>query len=428
MILRTQHGNVELRSEWGQSSRIPMPWAGALSASGINVTQTEALGLPAVSNVIRSPAEIIASLPMIVYEQGDIRERAESSWQWKLLHDQPSAECDSFEFFYDLALSIEATQNAFIQKAKFRERVYELYVLDPQRVTVRQDSETGEKLFDVYVSPSKVQRNLTSNEILHIRGYTPQPGGYCGVSLLWQHRDPIGAAIAMQKFEGDYFRNSANSPFAFEIEGGNQTQAQALLDSYNAQHQGAGNQWRPTVVWGGTTVKPMPLSLQDALFADAKRLSIEDACRIWRWPKQLLELSDEKNPTDENAWTARFLKFYLLPRLKRIERAFAADQDLFPKSGAGSGRFAGKSGLFGEFLTSALERADFVTRVRGYKDARQGSWITANEIRKMENLPPVDGGDEILITPTGSAPNPMNEAPSSNGTGSDEAALEALKT
>lgn len=427
MILRTRHGNVELRSEFGWSSRITPPWVAALSASGEPVTVSTALGLPAVSNVIRSPAEIIASLPFIIYEQGDIRERAESSWQWRLLHDQPSAECDTFEFFYDIALSLEATQNAFIQKAKFDERVYELYVLDPQRVTVRRDRETGEKRFDVYIADGQVRRDLTTDEILHVRGYSPQPGGYCGVSLLWQHRDPIGAAIAMQKFEGDYFRNSGLSPLFFQLgERGNEQQAKAMIDAYNQGHQGAGNQFKVSAVWGGTTVQPISLSLNDALFAESKKLSIEDACRIWRWPKQLLELAGEDGPTDENAWTARFLKFYLLPRLKRIERSFAADPDLFPKSGTGSGRFVGKSRLFGEFLTSALERADFVTRVRGYKDARQGSWITANEIRRMENLPPVEGGDEILITPTGSVPNPSNE-PSQNGAGSDEAAVEVLK-
>ena len=88
------------------------------------------------------------------------------------------------------------------------------------------------------------------------------------------------------------------------------------------------------------------------------------------------------------------LKFYVLPRLKRIERAFAADLDLY------SG-----TGLVGEFMTAALERADFVTRMRGYKDARQGGWATANEIRDYENLPPRDDGDSLLETPTGSAPN-----------------------
>lgn len=410
MILASRFGNTELRTgEFGQASRLTAPWRGALSAAGTIVTTTTAMGLPAVSNVIRSPAEILAALPYIVYEAGEVRTRAERSWQWQLLHDAPSDECDPYEFYYDLELSLEATQNAFVQKAKYNGRVYALYVLDPQRVTVRRDPDTGQKLFDVYVSTSRVERDLTSEEILHIRGFTPEPGGVAGMSLLMMHRDPVGASLAMQGFEGDYFRNSARSPFFFEMQEGNAETAKAMVDSYHEQHQGAGNQFKVGAVWGGTKVVPLPLSMADAQFAEAKRMSVEDACRIWRWPKQLLEITDGQQQVDENAWTARFLKFYFLPRLRRIERAFQADPDLFPKTGRGTGYGYG-SNLMGEFLTSALERADFVTRVRGYKDARQGSWITANEIRKMENLPPVDGGDEILITPVGAAPNPNNAA------------------
>jgi len=394
MIVRNRFGtNIELRSEWGNASDVSRLRSGSFSAAGLAVTPDSAFGLPAVSNVTRSAAEIVASLPFMVYTDAPVRERAPEAWQYGLLHDRPSDTCDSFEFFYDVALSLEATQNAFIQKAKFRRRVYELYVLDPQRVTVRQDKETGQKLFDVYVSQGKVQRDLTTSEILHVRGFSLRPGAVAGVSLLHVHRDPLGAALAMQGFEGDYFRNGAIPPYWFT---GAQSRehAREMRDAHNAEHQGVGRQWKPGFLWGNADVKSIPISMQDALFIEAKQLSIEDVCRIWRWPRSFVELRDEQQITDRNARMGDFLKLNLLPRLRRIERAFAADEDLF-----------WESGLFGEFLTHALERADFVTRVRGYKDARQGGWITGNEIRALENYPPLEGGDELLVTPTGSAPN-----------------------
>ena len=409
MIVRSRNANTELRSTWGTDHHIPAPGSGWFSSSGFPVTMEQAYGVPAVSNVIRSPAEIIASLPYLIYEKGEGRKRAESSWQWRLLHDQPSEECDTYQFFYDLALSLEATQNAFVQKAKNNGRVWELYVLDPQTVTVERNRESGQKEYKVWTPQG--QKDVPADQILHVRGFTPKPGGVAGVSLIQMLRDPLGAQVAIQRFEGDYFRNSGQPPFWF-TGAASAEHAKGLLSAHNEAHQGTGKQWRAGALWGDIDVKTIPLSFVDAQFADAKRLSIEDACRIWRWPKQLLEISGEAGPIDENAWTARFLKFYFLPRLKRIERAFASDPDLFPSAGPGTGRGAG-SKLFGEFLTAALERADFVTRVRGYKDARQGSWITANEIREKENMPPVEGGDEILITPTGSAPNPQES--SSNG-------------
>lgn len=384
-------------AEWGTSHVLPQAGEHLLSGSGYLVTEETAMGLPAVSSVVRSPADIISSLPFMTY-RGRPRRRAEDSWQWDLLHDDPDEQGTGTQvFFYDLEISLEATQNAFIHKAKSSNRVEALYVLDPHRVKVYRDSDTGEKLFDIYVSASETKKRLTTGDILHVRGFSKCPGSVVGTSLLEMHRNPLGSQLALQGFEGDYFRNSAQTPFFF-TGAKNREHAVELLALHNERHQGAGKQFRVGALWGDANVQPIPLSLVDAQFVEAKRLTIEDCCRIWRWPKELMELTSAQGgtlPTDENAWTARMLKFYLLPRLKRIERAFASDQDLYKSSG-----------LVGEFLTAALERADFVTRMRGYKDARQGGWIAANEIRDMENMPPHKDGDSILITPTGSAPNP----------------------
>lgn len=403
MIIRTRSGDVELRSsEWGDSSRLPSPGGRWYSASGIPITEQSALGLPAVSNVIRSPSEVIASLPFMVY-RGQPRKRAEKSWQWNLLHDQPDdLGTGTYQFFYDLNMSLEGTQNAFLQKARSRSRVEALYVLDPMRVTVRRDPDTGEKLFDVYLGNGEKLKDLTNREILHIRGFSPVPGGVAGVSLVEVHRDAIGSQLAMQLFEGDYFRNSAQPPFFF-TGAKNKEHAMDLIEGHNSRHQGAGKQFKVGALWGQTDVKSIPMSMADAQYVDAKQMSVEEACRIWRWPKELMELTTQsagQQPNDEGAWTARAMKFYILPRLKRIESAFAADPDMFAASG-----------LVGEFLTAALERADFVTRMRGYKDARQGGWATANEIRDYENLPPRADGDSLLETPTGSAPNASPAAP-----------------
>jgi HK97 family phage portal protein len=409
VILKTRGGlNVELRAgEWGTEHLIPRHGAWFSSDSGVSISERDAYGLPAVSNVIRSPAELIASLPFFVYK-GDPRSEARDTWQWSLLHDQPSEYCDSFRFFYDLVLSLEATQNAFVQK--FRGvgsrsgRLEALEVIDPHRVTVNVDKETGEKTFDIWVAAGHVRKGLTSREVLHVRGFTPNPGGAVGVSLIQLHANALGSQTQMQRFEGDYFRNNGVPPFWF-TGAQNATHAQEIIDAYKAAHAGAGNRHKPGALWGNIDVKSIPISMADAMYAENKSLSVEDVCRIWRWPKEWVEAPSEGMRGDTSPRTAELLKLYVYPRLRRIERALAADPDLFPRTGRGTGYGFG-SNLFGEFLSAALERADFVTRVRGYKDARQGGWVTANEIRGWENLPPEEGGDELQQTPVGGAPNP----------------------
>src|SRR5262245_58186458 len=103
MFLETRDGgHVQLRTgEWGTDHIIPRPGYQWLSSSGMSVSEEQAYGIPAVSNVIRSPAAIIASMPFFVYQDTEVREAARGTWQWELLHDQPSEYCSSYEFFYD---------------------------------------------------------------------------------------------------------------------------------------------------------------------------------------------------------------------------------------------------------------------------------------------------------------------------------------
>lgn len=399
MIIRTRSGNTEIRSgEWGTSWHIPQPGTNMVSKAGVLVNDEEVFGLPAVSNVIRSPSEVIASLPFMVYT-GKPRKRAEGSWQWSLLHDDPDSEgTGTFQFFNDLNVSLESVQNTFIQKVKRRKRssrIYELKILDPQRVRCYIGKD-GYKKFDIYIGAGETLVGLDNREILHIRGFTPRPGSCVGMSLVAIHRNQLGNSLAMQAFEGDYFRNNAVPPFWF-TGAKNKEHAQDLVAGHNAAHQGAGKQRKVGALWGQIDVKTVPVTMDDAQYIEARQMTIEEACRIWRWPKELLELTQSASgrpPTDENQWMARAMKFYILPRLKRIESAFKSDPDLFDQ-----GKYVG------EFLTAALERADFITRMQGYKDARQGGWATANEIRDYENLPPRADGDTLLETPTGSAPN-----------------------
>jgi HK97 family phage portal protein len=372
-----------------------------------------------VSSVIRHASEVTASLPFCVY-RGEPKIRAENSWQWSLLHSEPDEMGTGvYQFFYDIEISLEATSNAFIQKAKSPNRIEALYVLDPQRVRVYADPDTMEKRFDVYISPTKQNKGLTTDDILHIRGFAVNPGGLAGTPLLQVHRDSLGNALALQGFEGDFFRNNAQTPFFF-TGAQNKSHAMELIDMHNQEHQGVGRQFKVGALWGQADVKPMPISMVDAQFVEAMKITLEDACRVFRWPKEFLETATEQRPIpDEDGWQNRVLKFYVLPRLKRIESAFNADADLLANSG-----------MVGEFLTNAFERVAFTTRMVGYKDARQGGWITANEIREKENFPPRPDGDSLLITPTGSAPNaptpvkPLSplapDAPSQNGQGTYE--------
>lgn len=409
MILNTSHGEHEIRiaaADFGTS--LPPARTSGLSSAGLRVSEDDAYGLPAVSAVVRSAAETVASLSLLVYRsQGEGSERANDTWQYELLHERPCYDVDAFQFLYDIEVSLEASQNAFVQKIKLGREITELQVLDPQRLRVYRDDQ-GEIRFDYWHSPGQIEKGLTRGEILHIRGFTPRAGAIAGVSLIELHRDPLGAALAMHRFEGDFFRNWSVPPVVLKF-GTNVLidQAREWLDDWNSKHSNYGQKHEAAAIGQGGEIATLPVSLEDMLFVETKRLAIEDVARIFRWPKDMLELGGETGHTQpEEQRAIRLHRFYLLPRLKRIERALAADVDLFPVG----------SGLFAEFLADSLLRADTATRYEAYLRARQAGWMTANEIRARENYPPHPNGDELQATPVGGAPNPGLKA-ETNGHG-----------
>ena len=399
MILKTNLGDAELRSEYG-SSAIPIPGSSAISYAGRNVTSASAAGLPAVGAAIRIISETIASLPMIVYQRdGEQRDRAIAAPQWKLLHDQPNAEQSPYDFFSDIAASIESCGNAFVQKIKSKGRVVELIPIDPDMVQVYRDRGTAQKVFDVRIN-GKVRRGLTTTDILHVRGFTLQ-GGIAGISPIQEHRQALGNAIALQEYQGRFFSNDATPGLVIKTPGTlSSTQAKQVLQVWADTHGGLGNAHRPAILANGAELQRIPA--MDSEWAETHKLGIADVARIYRLPLWALAADDHPKNQSAEEDSLRFLLYSLGPRLRRIEMAFRADPDLF-----GSG-----SDLFCEFLAESLLRASTPQRYAAYVQARQAGWLSANEIRQREGLPPIDepGADSIQITPVGGAPNPTIES------------------
>lgn len=394
MIIRAKYGgDVELRSAEFGTSVIPPPGLyGFSSYAGEVVTLQGAVALPAALAAMLLTADTLGSLPMIVYRGTDEnRARARDSYQWRLLHDSPGAGEDPVNFFSDVAMCIEGCGNAYVRKLRAGRKIVALQVLDPMQVVVQIDRNTGEKSYRL-VGPAI--QEIPAGDVIHLRGPTLH-GGIIGLSPIQLCRNAFGTALAKDKFEGRFYSNSARPGLVFKFGADvDQKQAEMWLDMYNVGHQGPENAGRATVLGGGAEVEVIPVSLADAQFVESQNFSVLQVARIFRMPAALLDAQTGSKPMPKED-LERWYKLGLAPRMRRIEAGFAADPEMF----------AGTN-LYPEFLADALVRGDIQTRYLAYKDARQGSWITANEIRRMENMPAIEGGDEIQVTPVGGAPNP----------------------
>ena len=397
-LLSRDGRNVELRfAEFGSSS-IPIPFDRGGAGVPIAVTPDVAFGLPAVTACIRLISETVASMPLLVYRRdGEDRARAEDSPQWQLFRVRPNRDQSPHDFFSDIAASVEGFGNAYIRKIYSGSEIVELVPLPPETVAVRQDSKTGEISYDL-AGIGGVERNLTSKEILHVRGFAPH-GGPVGISPITSHRDALAAPAGMQRFLNAYMSRGAGPGVVLSMpQQVTREQARELADTWDSQHAGIDRAGSTAVIGGGATLETIPVSLVDAQFVESMRFSVEQVARIFNVPAALLDAGD-RNGMDTQALTEQFVKFCLVSRMSRIERALAADPDLFATTGD----------LYPEFLADGLLRPSTRERFESYKTAIQTGILSQNEVRRLENYPPINGGDEIQITPVGGAPNPTPE-------------------
>jgi HK97 family phage portal protein len=388
----------ERAMDFGREDLIPLPGANYATWTGMYLQNDQAAGLPAVGAAVRLISETIGSLPCIVYEgSGPDRQKATGSAQWELLHERPSLDSTPFDLFQDIAACIETRGNAFVQKVRdARGRVTELIVIDPDAVRVYRDANTREKKFDIQAGGDRYQ-GLTSTDILHVRGMTLR-GGIRGISPIEMHRNSIAMAYAVQEYVGRYFQNDATPGMVIKVPGtlSNQ-QARQILEVWSANHAGLRNAHKPGVLAGGAELDQVRVNLSDTTAIDAQKFSIFEVARMFNIPPTLMGAFESTfRPTADEA--DAFLKFCLGPRLRRIESALRADPDLF-----------GGTDLYPEFKVDSLLRSATTERFTAYVAARQAGWLSANEIRELENYPAVPDGDNVQQTPVGGAPNPTPE-------------------
>jgi len=403
MIVRSGGRDVEIRSSgywpeaWPYSSDPPAEIVGGSLSEGRMLTSLErALGLPALLGVLLRLGQGAGMVPLKVYRgQAPNREVATDSYQYELLHDRPSSECPPWAFYADAAAALAGVGYVPIRKWKAngtRGEVSELQVLDASKVTPRRVA--GRLRFEDRTEGQTITRD--QREILYVRGLA-LAGGVVGLSPISAARLGIVTGLKRQAFEYRYFRNNAEARVVLSFpERMDRKTAESWVDLWEGDHQGEENWHRTAAIGGGANVTHLPVSLEDAQFVEANRMTGEQCGAIYAMPKSFLNIGDNA-PTAED-WRF-FVTFGLGWILASIAQSLSHDRDLFPRERDPQRR------MMAEHVTHALLKPDIKTLYEAYRLARQAGWLTANEIRALENYPPIEGGDELQHTPVGGAPN-----------------------
>ncbi|PYB71502.1 phage portal protein [Rhizobium wuzhouense] len=352
--------------------------------AGEVVTDDTVLSLSAVWACVNLIAGTIASLPLVVYRTDNQGRRtvAREHKLYRVLHDSPNYDQTAVDFWEFVSASIELWGNAYARISRSGSDIASLHPIAPNLVSVRRLSSGTIEYRWTEDGKSFVETDKT---MLHIRGFGGNPLG--GMSTLHFGRHAFSLARAVDRSAGSTFRHGLRPSGVLTFEKWlSPEQRQVAEDKLNEKFLGAMNAGRPLILEGGTKWEQLTISPDDAQLLQSRGFSIEEICRFFGTPPFMIGHTEKTTSwgTGLEQQTLGFQKFTLRRRLKRIEQALEK-QLLTPNDRANR--------ITIEFNLEGLLRGDSAGRARFYQQMTQIGAMTINEVRALENLPPVDGGD-----------------------------------
>lgn len=336
---------------------------------------------------VRVIAETVATLPFNVYKRlARGKEVAAGHEVHHVIHDAPNLEVTAVEFWETSLAHILTAGNSYARViVDTANRVTELQMLDPRRMTVARDRETGVKFFEYASENGKIERYF-DYEILHIPGLGYD--GLIGYSPVQQHRRTIELSMAQEEYKLRYLSNNARPGMYIKHPGTlSDNASKRIRESWSNIHAGLQNAGKPGVLEEGMTIETVGPAAKDMEFIAQEKFSVEQIARIFRVPLHLIQSLDRATFSNIEHQSIDFVVHTIRPWCRRIEAR--VNRTLFgPRESAV---------YFAEFNIEGLLRGDSDGRSKFYATMRNAGILTANEIREKENYNAHPDGDELLV-------------------------------
>ena len=350
------------------------------SNAGKRVTDRTALQHTVVYACVRVLSEAVAQLPLHLYKYTNSgKERVPQHPLYFLLHDQPNPEMTSFRFRETLMSHILIYGNAYSQIIRNgRGEIIGLYPLTPDRIKVDRDEHN--KLIYIYSRYDEANPNiktqgeivLKQKDVLHIPGLGFD--GLVGYSPIAMAKNALGISLACEEYGASFFANGASPSGILEHPGVIKNPAKIREAWHNAY--GSGNSHKVAVLEEGMKYQPIAIPNNEAQFLETRKFQIEEIARLYRVPLHMIGDLDHATFSNVEHLSLDFVKYSLDPWLVRWEQELM--RALLSESEKGK--------YFIKFNVEGLLRGDYASRMQGYATARQNGWMSANDIRELEDM------------------------------------------
>ena len=370
------------------------PWATALleTWAGKPVTPDTAMQVATVMACVRTVSQIIATLPVKVFETLPDGSRAVVADHPAsvLLRQTPNSEQTPAEFLEGMLACLLIYGNAYAHKTVSNGQVRALTILMPEMVMVRRLDDGS---IQYACADPKGRAEFSEDEIWHLKGFGF--GGLLGLSPIRYGAQSLSTAIAADEVAGRMFSNGMKPSGWLTYDGtlkpDQREQARkALVEPYT----GSGNAAKVGILEAGFKWASVSIPSVDAELLASRRWHVEELCRLFCNVPPILIGHASQGQTMWGTGVEQVMLGWLTtgldPLLVKIEQSMR--RALVP--------VAERSRLYVEFVREGLLRADTVGRAEAYSKLLQVGAMTPNQIADRENLPRFDGGDVHLVNST----------------------------
>jgi HK97 family phage portal protein len=369
---------------------------GVDSAAGVRVTPDSAMRSEAVFSCVRVRSETLAALPLIVYRRlpDGGKERAPEHPLYRVLHDQPNNWQTSLEFREMMNSHLDLRGNAYAEiKSGPNGPVDQLVPIHPDRVQVKRYQDGS---FDYTIRQlDGTTKKFLPDQVFHPRGWTLD--GVVGLSPISVVREVVGIDLAAQDYAARFMRNDVSPSIVLHHPAKLSPEAYARLKASIQEKQTGENRHSAMILEESMKAEKLGMTNKDAQFLEARKYQKSGIASIFRVPPHMIGDLERATHSNIEHQGIEFTIYTMLPIAKRWEQRISLDL-FYPMPGDDSEYFA-------EFLLDGLNRGDMDSRYTAYAIAINWGWMSPNDVRRLENMNPIDGGDVYL--------RPLNMTPSS---------------
>lgn len=369
--------------------------AGVKSA-GVAVNEGTAMSVSAVYACVGLIGGAISGLPLPIYKRAGVdRERVDHPL-WRILNRRPHPAWSAAAFREFLVASVLLHGDGFARILRPSPKSPIVLALEPAHPlnveVLRRDD--GRRIYNVADPEANViYPGVDQDDMIHIPGL-----GFNGLRsmtpLNYALKNAAGVAIAAQEFSAGFFSTGLRAEIALSTDSPlTDEQIENLRAQWATRYSGQISQGKPLVLQGGLKTEQITLNAEDAQLIATRQFQVEDVARVYGVPPFMIGHTEKTTSWGSGVeqMGIGFVKYTLQRHLTRMEqeineKLFTNPEDV-------------RNDVFAEFNTAGLERGDIKTRNESYRiglgRAGEPGWLTINEVRRYENLPPVEGGDAI---------------------------------